>query len=248
MRICLTRSAEDNAPLNRLLSERGHDVCELPTAEIRFDTPVSIHKGLRALLTEHGVVAFTSRYGVRALASALQEAPTDVLDLIQTQRWAAVGQATEEALVTLGFSVVLKPSVATGTQLAHAIGERFACATNVVHIAGRHARPEFKEVLHRLGFRPQTLEVYSNEQPTSPSAATLHIAGQADVIYVAAPSAIDRLHRWRPALIDKPLICIGPTTAQHLRETRSLDAAAIAASARLQDVVEAIESCARESL
>lgn len=232
--VVLTRAVEDNRALRDLLQQAGIEVVELPTAQfadVALDRAVAEHAASAAAVTfasPHAVTAFLRQVG----ASALQH---------RAGLLAVVGQATAAALQPWDLQPdLIAESPSTGHALAQRLVARLQPASTVIAVQARHSQPDLVAALQAAGHHVHAAVAYENVEPSTPSAADLARAASADAIYLAAPSAADRLLAWSPELGQRALATIGPTTAAALRERHHIEPAAIAASPALTDVAAAL--------
>ncbi|MFZ4578499.1 MAG: uroporphyrinogen-III synthase [Myxococcota bacterium] len=249
--VVLTRSCDDNALLRERLEALGTAVIELPTAAIVDLPPQPEVATCLSLCAQAQVVAFTSRHGVDAWCRQLG-APS-LLDAVQRgASVAAVGKGTASALERWGIPVGIQASdPMTGAHLAQSIGDHLmrlsdhqtsaGMPARTLAVQGRQARPELLQGLRDRGLPVDTAVVYENVTPPPPTPALAVACAQADAVYLAAPSAADRVLAWVPQLREVPLVVIGPTTATELLERHGLTAAAVAASATIDAAVQALQ-------
>ncbi len=239
--VVLTRSEPDNAALAARLVARGWTVIEAPTVAITAVAPDQNADEVRALLASAPAIAFTSRYGVQAwweLAGAAELKAA----LERGAEIGVIGQATADALLAQDVHASVVADPATGTALAEQLLDRLPSNNRnpCVLLQGRHARPELRDGLLGGGRDVQTVVVYENRTPPPPSEATLSACAGAAAIYVAAPSAADRLLSWAPTLCERPFVAIGPTTSAALADRHGIVAAAVAENPGIDAVVAAI--------
>lgn len=239
--VVLTRSVVDNAALAHRLQAAGARVLELPTVAMAFVAPSQPPDELTELLRRAPAVAFTSRYGVKAWLD--QQGPHGLSAALRRgAEVAVVGQGTAQALVEAGVSPSLIADPATGAALAAQLLARLSHAdpAPVLAIGGRHTRPELAQGLRAGGRAVRAVTVYENRAPAAPATDLLIQAEAAVAIYIAAPSAADRLLAWHPPLRDRAFVAIGPTTAAALAEHHGIVVAAVAESPGIAAVEAAI--------
>ncbi|MCO4762577.1 MAG: glutamate-1-semialdehyde 2,1-aminomutase [Myxococcales bacterium] len=236
-KVLLTRMRDDNQALKTQLQSRGIAVLELPTAELRArstDPTTQIDS-----LSSIAALAFTSPHAVRFFGKQAEIAAWQSAGGLL----AAVGQATAGALAPLVVDVQA-PS-ATGAQLASQLAAVLPAGSAVGHPCAGHARPELGVGLRHAGIRYLPWPCYDNVMPTPPTASELVKVSGVDAVYLAAPSAADRLLSWAPTLRDTPLVCIGPTTAAHLQARHGVRATAVAKDPSRASVEAAIITALR---
>ncbi len=219
-------------------------MAELPTASLTL-TEVA-HTVFDVALREADALAFTSRHGVRG-AGAFASSLVDWW--VAGGRVAAVGAATQRAILAelgapAGATPVLTPPAAasTGAGLADALAAALGPGGRVLHACGAHARPELGDTLRDRGLSCARLVLYRNDAPAAPSRARVRAVAGIPVVYLAAPSAADRLFSWVPALREATLVAIGPTTAAHVESRHGVTPSAVAQDPSLDAVAAAIGS------
>jgi uroporphyrinogen-III synthase len=201
--VVLTREPEDNLPLARALSGRGVAVREIACVRTRY---------LLAPLPLEPVsaVAFASRRAVRGFVLAgLHE---QLLGGAAPPLVAAVGEGTRAELDAAGIRVALVAEPPTGHALAEALRGRLAPGQRVLVPRGTLGGGGLEPGLRALGVPSLPLVVYANEPPPPDPIAPFPVVA----VFVAAPSAAQRLLERAPWLRDHPFLAIGPTTAAAL--------------------------------
>lgn len=251
--VLLTRMTADNVALKTRLSARDWLVVELPTALLQSE-PLPPQATASQPLTRAHALAFTSPHAVRFFFSQFRSGPAAVV------AWqarggviGAVGQATLRELSALALTPDVLASPARGAALARALtgqlslNVRAGASTavrseppRIVHPCAAHARPELREGLEAAGLSYEAWVCYANSSPRPPTAERQAAVAGVDVVYLAAPSAADRLLTWVPTLRQAALVCIGPTTAAHLLAHHGVQAIAVAQDPSLPSVEAAI--------
>lgn len=235
--VVLTRAPADNQPLRERLEAAGVRVLELPTAQF-VDVPLEI-VALDSLRTCQAMT-FASPHAVQALAR--QVGPKTLVNMQQTGVIVgAVGPVTAQVLADLGVradAVAQRPS--TGEQLAELLLPILPKDAQVTAFQAMHSQPELTVRLAAAGHAITHAIVYANTEPPRPHAPLLHQAEEARAIYLAAPSAADRLLAWAPRLRHCPLVAIGPTTAAALRQHHGVMAVAVSSTPELDDVARTL--------
>lgn len=242
--VVLTRSHEDNHALAVALTAAGLEVLEVPTAEIGACQPTQGLEAIWQALREVQAVTFTSRHGVWAWVEHGGDA---ALRAFASRGGAigVVGPATSAALVDLGHVPTVTAAPATGEALAAQLAAYLlpasgAVPAKVLAVQARRARPELVDGLRSVGVAVEIAAIYDNRVPAGPDTATLLACHSAGAIYVAAPSAAERLLAWDPDLRGRPFVAIGPTTAAALRERHGIEARGVAQDPSQEAVVRAI--------
>ncbi len=202
--VVLTREPDDNLELKARLLACGVEVREIPCLATEYLVPQVMPKGRVAALV------FTSKRGVRGYVGlASQNAvPND----FSFEMVAAVGRATRDALQQHGFRVEIVADPAEGRVLIEMLARRLNPPARIVWVCGNLRTVELDTVLDRAGYMVEALEVYKNYTPDIPHLDPFPVAA----VYVASPSAAQRLVENNPWIKDTLFCAIGPTTAAAL--------------------------------
>jgi uroporphyrinogen-III synthase len=195
--ILLTRELQDNAALAQGLRDNGVKVREIPCMETHAIRPTRTPPATAA-------VAFGSRRSVAGYLAAGFPLPAIV---------AAVGTATADALRQAGIETHILCKPATSTALALALARVLPTGATVLVPRGS-LQGGLQSALIKQGLTPIEVVVYENREPTMPLFDPFPVAA----IFVAAPSAGERLLRHYPWLRDRPFLAIGATTQSALKE------------------------------
>lgn len=228
--VVLTRAVSDNQALRLLLEAADHRVLELPTAAFEG---VSCDPTLRP---DARAITFTSPHGWQAWQVQAGAEP-----LILAQKHGllvgAVGPATAQALADAGITAdVVAAAPATGRHLAELLASQLTQGALVTVVQAAHSQPDLAETLQSAGLCVDLRTVYRNIEPPAPAAELLAKAAHARAIYVAAPSAVDRVLAWAPQLRDRPFVAIGPTTGAVLRDRHRIEPARVCPAPDLASV------------
>ena len=202
--VVLTRESADNAPLRRRLERHGLVVQECPCVATRlFPYTGEPFPGGLARVDSH-VVAFSSRRGVKGVA-------TQASSLTSIPLLAAVGPGTARAVERLvGRTPDLVPPEGTGEAMAGLILGRLPKGGRVLLVRGRETTGAFQKKLGE-GDNLQLTEliVYENFEQ---DIAKVDVDNRA-VILFASPSAVRRFFQSNPHLLSRSTaVAIGPTT------------------------------------
>ncbi|THV22384.1 uroporphyrinogen-III synthase [Peteryoungia ipomoeae] len=165
MRVVVTRPQPSAARTAAALEARGHTPILLPLMQAQHTTS--------ALLSpppdDAAAVIVTSSEALRALATA----PEGTIDAYRRLPLYAVGQRTEEAARTLGFSTTTSGS-GDGRNLASQLLQSISPITGgrLVYLAGEPRSPDLEEALSANGLRLD-LRICYRMLSAEPDAATL---------------------------------------------------------------------------
>ena len=194
--VLVTRPAGASDPLVAELESRGYRVSAVPTVTTRrleVEWPD---------LERYDWVVLTSAAGV----DALPETPAGM-------RWAAVGDATADALRARGVTVDLVPAESNGAALAHALPN--PKGARVLLVRASQADRDLPEALQQLGAVVDEVTAYETVEGPVESAGDLRRAlEQKDLAAVvfASGSAVRGFARLGGST-ELPAITIGPRTS-----------------------------------
>lgn len=253
-RVVVTRPEGRGAELLQRLEAMGALVRHIPL--IRTE-PARDPRGLRQAVAEvwagrfHWVVV-TSPAGADAVADALEASRPPGM-ATPPARFCAVGPATRRALESRGLAVAAEPAEPRGSAVPEALRRQgeLAGARVLLALADR-AEDRLQEELGRLGAEAVRVTAYHTVEDPGAAArvARLLAEGEADVVVVASPSAVQALASalagLRPAGGRGATVvaaAIGPTTARAAREAGFVTEAA--ASPTAEGVAQAVRDAWR---
>ncbi len=224
-RVLITRAGSQAGRFRKLLAERGAEVVEFPTLEIR--PPPSWKPADRAIarLESYDWVVFTSANGVDAFLGRLWERGRD-LRALGKSRLAAIGPATARRLEERGLRVDLQPSEYRAEGILEALHGRVRGARMLLARA-REAREVLpRRLREQEGAHVDVVAVYESRAPRA-DASSLRQAlerGEIDVVTFTSSSTVRNLARMlgvddlSSTLARCTVACIGPITAATVRQ------------------------------
>ncbi len=202
--ILLTREASDNLTLATLLRANGVAVRELPCMETHWLLPKNAPD--RA-----DIIAFASR---RSVIGFFNAGLMERLGLSpDTTSFATVGEATAQSLREHGIEPEIIANPSTGAVLAQSIHRIHGGDRKVLVVHGDLGKGELYTALTQIEQPVCDLTVYKNIEPSLGTTEIFPVAA----VFVAAPSAAQRLLNHLPWLRLSPFLPIGPTTESALR-------------------------------
>ncbi len=229
-RIVVARDPERAAPLVRYCHEAGARASAL--ALTQSVGPLDGGLALEAAadrIDEFDWILFTSARGVRAL---------DLYpSLAHATRYACVGPSTAQALETRGYRAEVVASGDGGVALAELLIARYPDAGPLLFIGAQIPAGGMLERLRDAGMIVEHVASYATV-PRELTAGELESLEAADIVVVAAPSAVSALARYvLPS--SAVLVASGPTTARAARDAgfRVVEAS----SSDFQAVFEALQ-------
>ncbi|NKB68179.1 MAG: uroporphyrinogen-III C-methyltransferase [Candidatus Latescibacteria bacterium] len=223
-RVLVTRSQDQAAGLQVKLEAEGAQVEMLPLLEIGPPSDWRPLDAALARLADFAWVLFTSPNSVRYFFARLQQQGGDARWLGGV-RLAAVGQATAAALAQHGLRPDLVPSRQSQEGLIAALEAEPIAGRRFLLPASDIGRTELVEYLLQRGAQVERVNAYQNQMPELaeedwPPALQ---GGDLDLVVFASPSSVANF--WRllgperaRQILGGAVACIGPTTAQAVRE------------------------------
>lgn len=219
-RVVVTQAESTSTNLQRLLSEQGATVVNVPLIGISYPTPTQATRDALVGLTQRTLdgIAFTSVHGVRGFSNALDASNISV-DAIRNVTVAALGPGTAAEARKLGFNVTIIPPRALADELVIAIDRAIPnhdannTPRRMLFPKSGRALPTLPAGLAALGFEVTDPVVYEtvDSEPDADDLTTLR--GGFDAILFCSPSAVQRFVTLDVSVGDAIVGCIGPTTA-----------------------------------
>ena len=238
--VLVTRAREDAEPLTSQLRALGASVITLPTVEIVPPEDVRPLDDALRCLGSYDWIAFSSRNSVRSTFRRLEGLG---LPFPIRLRVAAIGPATALELEARRVRIDCLPDEASAQSLADALIRGGIRGKAVLQPAGDQARPELRELLENAGACVDVVQAYRTVMPEGADSALLDSVrqGRVDIVALASPSAARNLVSLLGArnMREVQLACIGPTTAQAVRDL-GLAPSVVAGSYTHEGLVEAI--------
>ena len=223
--ILVTRARHQAGQLSEKLRALGAEVVEIPAIEIV--PPASYAELDEALmnLSQYQWLIVTSANGVEALRGRMVELEVGVGDLSHVQI-AAVGSATEWALVELGMTVAVTPQEYVAESLVEGLGD---------HVDGKHvllaraavARDVIPDSLRARGATVDVVEAYRTVIPAESVTAIRTLFGPSGrapdaATFTSSSTVTNFLNLVREAGVARPesmrAVSIGPITSRTLGE------------------------------
>lgn len=240
LRVVVTRAAHQAEGTARAFREAGADVDLLPLLELTPpDDPRPLAAAL-ASLDDYAWIVFTSANAVERVLDASGTALPSGL------RVASIGDATSEALRSLGIEAELEPDDARAEGVAAALGPHVSGGARVLLPQAADARAVLERELTRAGARVDRVDAYGKRAPLGVRERAAEIFGTATVGWVTFTSpAIARAFadlwdaEWPTHRRTLLAASIGPVTSAALREL-GVEPSAEAASPGDEELVAAV--------
>ena len=241
-RILVTRPRGQAEELVSSLKALGAEPLVLPVIAILPPEDWSCVDEAIHALPRFDWVVFTSVNGVRAFVERMQALGVPVSTLAE-RKLAAIGPATANALAR----VCRRPDVVPEQFLSDALPDALPDVNGLCILLPRAdiARKEMAHELRRRGAEVVEVAVYRVQQETGVDAEVITNMPTPDLITLTSPSAARSLAKMLEEagraewLVRVPLICIGPITADAVREL-GYQPARIAAEHTMKGLVQAI--------
>ena len=244
-RVLVTRSQSQAAGLQVKLEAEGAQVEMLPLLEIGPPADWTELDAELAQLEDFDWVIFTSPNSVRYFFARLHHLGGDARRLGGVAL-AAVGQATAAALAEQGLRPDLVPPKQSQEGLIVALQQVEVEGRRLLLPASAIGRTELVEALRGRGAQVRRVAAYQNQMPDLkeedwPPALR---RGELDLVVFASPSSVANFWRLLGAerarrALGGTVACIGPTTAQAVRE-RGLEVQIQPAHSSIENLVQAI--------
>ena len=196
VRILVTRPAHQAENLCALIHTHNGIPIRLPTLEI---IPIILSKDeIELRLTSACFVIFTSVNAVRCYCSQLDDAK--MRDL-KTKLCFAIGQATTQALKTVGLNVDLMPQHGYNSEALLDLSElQHVSQKNIVIIRGENGRNTLANTLEKRGAKVNYQDVYRRDIPEidCTEVSQLIIKKQLNIITITSGEAIQNLVKMLP--------------------------------------------------
>lgn len=213
-RIVVTRPKNQSVELVGALESLGAEVVQAPAIEILpADDPAPLDRAL-ARLGDYDWVVFTSANAVEHTCARLEAAGKDAR-VFGSNRIAAVGEATAQALLRFGLRADLVPERKDAQGLLEALP--LEAGTRVLMPRAERGRDTFPDGARAAGALVDVVTAYRTVE--RPDAAT-KIEGDVDAVVLASSSAVHALAAaLEGALAQARCVCVGAATLETLRAT-----------------------------
>lgn len=207
-RILITRSKEQASYFSKQVLKLGGTPLEVPLIQFSLpDNKEEVTAELEEAAAQYEWLVFTSVNGVNHFFE-LHNKPL-------TNKIAAVGSKTKEALAVRGYETSLVPSSYSAEDLVRELSSRLdPVRDSLALIQGNLARQVLREELLHLGYNVKQIIVYENK-PISLKAKDVEavLKQDLDLITFTSPSTV---HNFKKAfgLLGIPVAVIGPITEQ----------------------------------
>ncbi len=244
--ILVTRPKHQAQQLCRLLRELGAHPLETPTVRIAPPRSFSQLDGELCRASEFDWLVFTSAYGVAAVLERLPDLGLDIRALAGP-KIAAIGPPTSAALQRLNLKVDLVPLTFTTAALAEELIGQGITGTSVLIPRSAQAPDGLVSRLEEAGAKVTATAAYQTISEASHAGEIRQLvqAGRLDAITFTSSSCVRGFASalgdsdLPAALQDTVVACIGPVTAESVREL-GLNATTIAENATAAGLVDAL--------
>ena len=217
-RIVVTRTRSQASKLSEKISALGAEVIEFPTIEIKSLKPSENFIKKLKNISQYEWLIFTSPNAVDLFFQFFIEGPRDLRDL-KGVKIAVIGPATAEKLEKRGLRPDLMPVEFVAESLLKEFRKKKLLKKKILLPCSQDARLTLKEGLEKLGAKVDRFHLYKTIKPKNLSAEKIEKVKKADLITFTSSSTVLNFYK----IIKKSqatLACIGPITAQTLREKK----------------------------
>jgi uroporphyrinogen III methyltransferase / synthase len=238
-RVLVTRAHAQAGALTGQLERLGATVIELPAIDIVPADPAPLDAAIRAMV-DYDWIVFTSANGVSAFDSRLRALGLDPMATAGV-RIAAIGKATAGRLRDAGYNVDLMPDRFIAESFVDVLAGHGVGGKRILLPQAEIARDAVAVGLRAAGAIVDVVVAYRTVVPDGYDEREVRgmIAGL-DIVTFASPSSVRHLLAMAGGeLPDRPVVCIGPVTADAAREA-GLAVAAVADTYTTEGLSEAL--------
>ncbi len=220
-RVVVTRAEEQATPFVKLLSDKGANVIEFPTIEIK--PPKSFKKLDEAIyrIKEYDWIIFTSLNGVNNFFKRFIELKKDIRELYNISI-AAIGQKTANSIEEMSIKVEMIPDEYVTESLIDSFRSIGIEEKKILIPRAKVARNLLPTTLEKLGAIVDVVTCYETGKPQKEAPQKLSKMlknSQIDVITFTSPSTATNFLSLVDYIPAKTLIaCIGPITASAVKK------------------------------
>lgn len=242
--VLLTRSAESNASMVKLLESYDARAIILPSIEIT--DPDLWEEVDRAIINirQYDGVFFTSKNAVERLLNRIDAINGDAKGILQSRAIYAVGEKTEEALEEAGIPVADTPDVYSAEALAESFADQDLTDKYFLFPRSNIGKDIIPTYLREMNAEVDEVVVYNNVSPQQKDLDAVRTAllnQEIDVVTFFSPSAVRNFLQMmgKKCLEQTRVAVIGPSTAT-AAESLGLSVDVIAKQATAESLVETI--------
>ncbi|MBI3586003.1 MAG: uroporphyrinogen-III synthase [Ignavibacteriales bacterium] len=243
--VVVTRAADSNASLVRLLEQQGATVIAFPTIEIV--DPDSWDECDNAIinLRNYDGVFFTSKNAVEKFLQRIAAIHSEAKNILASRRIFAVGEKTEAVLEEAGIPVAMTPEIYSAEDLVSALsqeeigGKRFLFPKSSI---GKDILPNALRSLDAVIDEVAVYKTVSPKQTDLDAIRNALAAQKVDVVTFFSPSSVRNFIQimGTKCLDTTAIAVIGPSTAKAATDL-GLSVSIIAKAATAESLVETIE-------
>jgi uroporphyrinogen III methyltransferase/synthase len=215
-RIVVTRTREQASQLSKRLYRLGADVIEFPTIEIKPREDLRELRNAIDRIEEFDWIIFTSQNAVRIFFGVLSECGRDSRSL-HRNRIAAIGPATGKEVERYAIKPDLIPPEYVAEAMLEGMKTLDVAGKRVLLPCAAEARETLKGGLEELGAHVERIPIYDTIIPGNISEESLERVISSDVITFTSSSTVRNFFKII-GRTDAVLACIGPVTAETVRE------------------------------
>lgn len=208
-KVLITRAKSDSEKFAELIRQEGALPIICPLIERKLRPP-----SLDLQTNSNDWLIFTSVTGVESFLIQYKS-----FFLANSCKVAVIGDATKQALERHGIRVDFMPKVYRAKNMMAEFFQKFHQVNRIIHIKGNLALSTIQEACKEKGISYQGIIVYETNLLT-PNDQEKDDINRADFLTATSPSTIEalvqaiKLMPTKAQIIQRPIICIGPTTAK----------------------------------
>ncbi len=225
-KVIVTRPANRQGRLSRILRDRGAEVVEFPViATVPPETSLPP-------LGDVGWIAFTSASGVEYFFDALAREDRDIREIADA-KIAAIGDATAARLRAHGLKIDLIPQIFNGVHLARELVAR-AAGEKIFLFRAQDGSPELTKILRERRANFIEIPIYRTEFLPAP-----FVPSDADAVIFTSASTVRAFCAACPDFEIPLACCIGHSTSREA-ERAGIKNIRVASRATLEDLADTL--------
>lgn len=243
--IVVTRAADANASLVRLLEQQGATVIAFPTIEIADPDSWDACDDAIINLGNYDGVFFTSKNAVEKFLGRITAINSETRNILASRRIFAVGETTEAVLKEAGIPVAMTPEIYSAEELVSALSEEEIAGKHFLFPKSNIGKAILPNALRLLDAVVDEVVVYQTISPKQVDLDAIRnalAAQEVDVVTFFSPSSVRNfIQMMGTKCLDTTAIAvIGPSTAKAATDLK-LSVSIVAKQATAESLVETIK-------
>lgn len=246
-RVVITRPAMQGENFISALNSLGATPLHIPVIKVTATDNINEVNSVLDFLGTYSWIIFTSSNGVRFFVDKIRS-PKE-MEVLKSCRLAAVGKATAETLESLVRAPDAVPPEFVSDAIAAQLGD--LVEKKVLLARAVQVRKVLAEDLNGMGAEVTELPLYNVETCLTPELeAFVKTQAKPDFLTFSSSSTVRAMHELlkradKNWFCEVPSVCIGPVTAQTLRDF-GIEPFAVASEYSVGGMLEALRGCSAD--